>query len=78
MAKEMKTLPRWIKIRRRFAFLPIKTEDTKRFIWLRFVWEVEDSGWEEFLGLIPLSDYFEHENNARESVSVTSHPGGSR
>lgn len=54
-------LPRWVKVHRVFLLGPRRMKDTKRLRWLCRVWEIEDSGMEEFLGLLPEYEYFESE-----------------
>lgn len=63
-------IPRWIKIRRRFIVLPRYMRDTMRTVWWCYVWEVEDSANEEFMGLTPEHSYFENESAARAAYEI--------
>lgn len=55
-------------VRRVFLWGPRCTEDTHKTRWLRHVWEVRDDGWEQFLGLLPMSEYYDSEEAAWASV----------
>lgn len=44
-----------------FAWYPVYTEDTKRYVWWMYVTRVVDESPEVYLGLLPEITYYENE-----------------